>query len=65
MQTVSSEDNLHEVSDPIFQEKNNITNLSSVESASSVVRVNDDAKVYMYIYDNARFQNASFTAPAR
>ena len=41
MQIVSLGDNLHEVSDPIFLEnKKNVTNLSSAESAHSMVSFN-------------------------
>ena len=41
MQIVALRDNLHEVSDPIFWiNKKNITNLSSADSAHSLVSVN-------------------------
>ena len=40
MQIVSNGDNLHEMSNPVFWEnKKNITNMSSVELAQRVVKV--------------------------
>ena len=50
MQIVSYGDNLHEVSDPIFKEDiKNVINLSSAESAHSVVSVNTGTTALLFI----------------
>ena len=71
MQIISNEDNLHEMSNPVFWENNNnnknTINLSSAEVAQIVVKINitgDLASTYYHIKSGVK-KNATYCCNKR